>query len=72
MITGPTRERALDRRGDDAAAAPALDLGEAGTVPMPPVYGDSRLVSSPAVSDRFQSVHGLAAVSSPGSHSAFR
>jgi hypothetical protein len=42
------------------------------TRPIEPVYGDSRLVSSAAVSDFCQSVHGFAAVSSPGSHSALR
>src|SRR6186997_2242429 len=51
---------------------PRLILGKPVTVPMPPVYGESRLVSSLAVSCRFQSVQGLAAVYSPGSHSAFR
>ena len=42
------------------------------TVPIEPVYGESRLVSSAAVNDFCQSIHGFAAVSSPGSHSAFR
>src|SRR5262245_59114705 len=51
---------------------PRLIVGKPWTMPMPPVYGDSRLVSSAAVSVRFQSVHGFAAVSSPGSHSALR
>ena len=51
---------------------PRRTRGNPRTVPIEPVYGASRSVSSPAEYDFCQSVHGFAAMSSPGSHSALR